>query len=211
MTTRSVIVLALSAAVAACSQAEQPEQMQPPQAAQQTAASQPQQATAACWVRGQAAGLAQRESVFDSALVSVRNQTIKLCYSRPQMKGRTIMGGLVGSGQPWRLGANEATTIHMPRAGTIAGVPVEAGSYSLYAVPSADEWRIFVNRNAQRWGVPINDPVRANDVGSGAVKTEAVSAAVEALTARFDGSQNGATLVFEWEKTRVRIPITLRQ
>lgn len=212
MLKRILYTLAIFGTVAAgCAQTEEAPPAQQTQAEQATAATPVAQSSAACWARADAASLAQRGSAFDSVSVAVGDQTIKVCYSRPKMNGRTIMGGLVPYGQPWRLGANEATVIHMPKAGTIAGVAVEPGSYSLYAVPTANEWTFFVNRNAQRWGIPINAGVTANDVGSGTAKPEATTAPVEALTARFENATaSGATLVFEWENTKVGIPVTLR-
>jgi hypothetical protein len=210
MVIRSLFTLAMVGAAGACAQTQQADEAQTAQQTQTQQVEQPQVATSSCWIRGDAADLAQRESALDSTTVAVGNQTIKVCYGRPNMKGRTIFGGLVPYGQPWRLGANEATTIHMPAAGTIAGVPVQAGSYSLYVVPNQNEWRVAINRTAQRWGVPINDAVRGNDVGAGTVAPEAIGQPVEALTARFDNATaQGASLVFDWERTRVRIPVTL--
>ncbi|MGH8223170.1 MAG: DUF2911 domain-containing protein, partial [Woeseiaceae bacterium] len=89
-----------------------------------------------CWVRGDAARLPTRASALDSAETRVAGAVVKVCYGRPEARGREIMGGLVPWGAPWRLGANEATTIHLPFAAEIAGVRVEPGSYSLYAIPS---------------------------------------------------------------------------
>ena len=207
MVIRALFALAVIGAAGACAQTQQSDDTQTTQQTQTQQVEQPQVATSSCWVRGDTAG---RESALDSTTASVGNQAIKVCYGRPKMKGRTIFGGLVPYGQPWRLGANEATVVHMPSAGTIAGVPVQAGSYSLYVVPNQNEWRVAVNRNAQRWGVPINDGVRGNDVGAGTVVPEAISQPVEDLTARFDNATGqGASLVFEWERTRVRIPVTL--
>src|SRR3989442_13426311 len=161
-----------------------------------------------CWLRGPADKLAERASPLDSIAVQVGGGTMKLCYSRPSARGRKVMGGLVPFDQPWRLGANEATSIHLPFAAEIAGVRVEPGTYTLYVIPSASKWQIVVNRGVQRWGVPIDKDVRAADVGAGTVNTESLGAPVETLTLEFAPATGTATeLVFEWEKTRVRIPI----
>src|SRR2546427_642563 len=129
-------------------------------------------------------------------------------YSRPSARGRKVMGELVPFDQPWRLGANEATSMYVPFPAQIAGVRVEPGRYTLYAIPGASKWQIVVNRGVQRWGVPIDKDVRAGDVGAGAVTTESLGAPVETLTLKFAPATGNATeLVFEWEKTRVRIPI----
>ncbi len=161
-----------------------------------------------CWRRGDPAALARRPSPPDSAVATVDGATIKVCYSRPSARGRTIMGGLVPYGEPWRLGANEATGIHLPFAAEIAGVRVEPGSYSLYAIPGETQWTVVVNRSVQRWGIPIDDGVRAQDVGRGTVTAERLDQHVEQLTLRFSPGGSGTTeLVVEWEHTRVRIPI----
>jgi len=147
-----------------------------------------------CWIRGPADKLAERASPLDSIAVQIGGGTMKLCYSRPAARGRKIMGGVVPFNEPWRLGANEATSIRVPFAGEIAGVRVEPGTYTLYAIPAASKWQIVVNRGVQRWGVPID--------------TESLGAPVETLTLKFSPAAGNATeLVLEWEKTRVRIPI----
>jgi hypothetical protein len=174
-----------------------------------------------CWTRATSrAELTRRASPLDSATVALPAGTIKVCYGRPQMRGREIMGGLVPYGQPWRLGANEATTIHMPTAGTIAGVAVDAGWYSLYAIPSSHEkaalrtdpgsWEIVVNRDARRWGIPIDAGVRSRDVGSGTADAGSTGAPVERLTLGLERTSDaGAELVIGWENTLVRVAIEL--
>jgi len=161
-----------------------------------------------CWIRGAADKLAERASPLDSIAVQLGSGTLKLCYGRPSARGRKIMGGLVPFDQPWRLGANEATSINVPVPAVIAGVRVEPGSYTLYAIPGASSWQIVVNRDVKRWGVPIDDGVRGRDVGVGRVSAEPLSAPVETLTLKFaPAAANSTELVVDWEKTRVRIPI----
>ena len=174
----------------------------------QAQAGRSQGASFTCWIRGPADKLAERASPLDSIAVQIGGGTMKLCYSRPSARSRKVMGGLVPFDQSWRLGANEATSIHVPFAGEIAGVRVEPGTYTLYAIPAASKWQIVVNRGVQRWGVPIDHDVRAKDVGAGTVTTESLGAPVETLTLKFSPAAGNATeLVLEWEKTRVRIPI----
>jgi hypothetical protein len=161
-----------------------------------------------CWIRGPADKLAERPSPLDSIAIQIGGGTIKLCYSRPSARGRKVMSGLVPFDQPWRLGANEATSINVPFAAEIAGVRVEAGTYTLYAIPGAAHWQIVVNRAVRRWGIPIDNEVRARDVGAGTVSTDSLGTPVETLTLKFTPATGNATeLVLEWEKTRVRIPI----
>lgn len=168
-------------------------------------------ADVACWTRAAPDELAERASPLDSASVALDAGQVKVCYGRPRMRDREIMGGLVPFDEPWRTGANEATSIHMPAAGTIGGVAVEPGWYSLYTVPGADAWDVVVNGERERWGIPISGEVRAQDVGSATVPAEASGGQpVESLTislARTSGSS--ADLVIEWETTRVSLPVAL--
>ena len=168
-------------------------------------------ATHACWVRGSPERLASRPSILDSASVQLGTRTLKVCYGRPRKNDRQIMGGLVPFGAPWRMGANEATVIHMPSGGSIAGVPVQAGWYSLYTIPSEKEWQIVVNSATQRWGVPIDAAVREKDVGTGTVPAEVTSSPEEQLRMSFEKrGDKSVDLVVHWDLTRVRIPVTLK-
>jgi len=92
-----------------------------------------QMAPFTCWIRGPADKLAERPSPLDSISVQLGGGTVKLCYGRPSARGRKVMGELVPFDQPWRLGANEATTIHLPFAAQLAGVRLEPGTYTLGA------------------------------------------------------------------------------
>jgi len=169
------------------------------------------QAQDACWIRGNAANLAKRPSALDSATVALDGGTVKVCYGRPQRRGRTIMGALVPYGEPWRMGANEATAIHVPFRASIAGVDVAPGWYSLYTIPEKTQWRIVVNGEARRWGIPINDTVRAKDVGTGVVPVEHPSTPVEVLTiALRRTSKSAAMLDVAWGEARVSIPVQRR-
>lgn len=168
-------------------------------------------ATPACWVRGTPELVAARPSILDSASIKLGTSSVKVCYGRPRKNDRQIMGGLVPFGAPWRMGANEATVIHMPSDGSIAGVTVQAGSYSLYAIPSEKEWQIVVNSATQRWGIPINAAVREKDVSSGAVPAESASSSEDQLSMSFEKrGDKSADLVVQWDLTRVRIPVTLK-
>jgi hypothetical protein len=164
-----------------------------------------------CFIQqGNAQSAAQRPSPLGETVLTLDGREAKLCYGRPSARGRVMVGGVNAFGQPWRLGANEATAIHLPFAAVIGTVRVDAGDYSLYVIPAEKEWQVFVNANAERWGIPINDPVRAEDVGSFTVPVTATSGMVEQMTFtwRQDGDAAGR-LVFEWEHNHVEIPVRL--
>jgi len=60
---------------------------------------------------------------------------ITITYSRPNVKGRVIFGGINPWGQVWRTGANWATTINFSENVIMEGHKVPAGSYSLFTIP----------------------------------------------------------------------------
>ena len=127
-----------------------------------------------------------RASPYDSVAVPIGADTALLCYGRPSMKGRTIFGGLIPFGQLWRTGANEPTLLHRPVAATIAGMPVEAGSYSIYTMPGEKEWTIIVNRSTSQWGIEsqYTPEIAAQEVGRATVPAAPTSAPVEQFTIR---------------------------
>jgi hypothetical protein len=172
--------------------------------------SQQAEAQTTCSFRGAADALAERPSPLDSVQIRVSDGVAKLCYGRPSALGRSIVGGQDPYGSPWRLGANEPTTLHLPFPATIGSVDVEPGSYTLYAIPEDGPWTIVVNGRTQRWGIPINPDVRTADLGSFVVPTERRDEHVETLTFRFEGSGTSGRLVFEWEHVSFGIPISRR-
>lgn len=163
----------------------------------------------ACWFRGATAAEAQeRPSPAAAIAIPMGGESAQLCYSRPSARGRTVMGGLVPFGQPWRLGANEAVQLHLPFAAQVGGVSLEPGVYSLYAVPGESEWEFMLNTNYQRWGIPLNAEVRSTEVGTFTRSSASTDEMVEQFTIRWEahGEMMGH-LVMEWEHTRVEVPI----
>jgi hypothetical protein len=157
--------------------------------------------------------VAGRASPYDSTRITVGDRTAQICYGRPSMRGRQIFGGLVPLGRLWRTGANEPTILHIPFAATVAGVAVEPGSYSIYTEPGESEWVIIVNRSTSQWGHEnsYTPEVAAQEVGRGTAAVERLDAPIETFTIRAEpAGSNEAHVILEWERTRVRFPITAR-
>jgi hypothetical protein len=167
-------------------------------------------AQANCTFRGAPDALAERPSPLDSVEIRLGDQSGKLCYGRPSARGRTMIGGEDPFGTPWRFGANEPTTLHLPFPAVVGNVSVEPGSYTLYAIPEAGAWTIVVNANTNRWGIPLGAEVRRADIGSFEVTPGRSPSYVETLTFGFEGSGTRGELVFSWEDTTFRIPIARR-
>ncbi len=156
--------------------------------------------------------LATRKSPLDSVSFAVSGAEVRVCYGRPSLRGRKMLGAdAVPFGQIWRTGANEPTMIHTTGPITLAGIKLPAGSYSLYTVPGPSEWEVIVNRSITQWGEESNytDAVKAQEVGRGKVRADGLSGPVETLTIHADpASGETRALVLEWDRTRVRIPVS---
>lgn len=150
-----------------------------------------------------------RASPYDSTTIDVGEGVAKICYGRPYLKGRTMIGGeAVPYDTLWRTGANEPTIIHLNIPASIAGLDVEPGSYSLYTIPrEGPEWTLIVNRSTSQWGheSTYTEEVRAREVGRVDVQVDSLDSEVEQLT--FQPIEAGG-VVLEWQNSRVRIPIS---
>ena len=190
--------------VGACGGAEEAaeEPMDEAASAEMAASSEPLE----CYLaRGTMAEAQERPSPLLSTELAVGGHDGLLCYGAPSARGREIMGGLVVYGQPERIGANEPTTIHLAGPANLGGVELDAGSYSIYAIPGSDEWTFFVNSNWERWGIPISEEVRATEVGTFTAEVQETGEFVETLQYSFEPQANNTMgdIVLEWENTRV--------
>ena len=77
---------------------------------------------------------------------------VTITYSRPNVKGRVIFGGINPYGQVWRTGANAATTINFSENVIMEGHNVPAGTYSLFTIPEKDIWTVILNKTVKQWG-----------------------------------------------------------
>jgi hypothetical protein len=142
---------------------------------------------------------------------------ITIVYSRPGVKGRKIWGELVpyglapgnkysdGKPFPWRMGANENTTIDISKDVMIEGQKLPAGKYGMHAVPSEDDWIIIFSKINDIWGSykynEMNDALR--------ITVKPVEAPFqEWLTFGFeDLAGSSATAYLHWENLKVPFKI----
>lgn len=199
--------LALAAVLAACGGQDTGEMEEMDETAM---AADTMEATLACRPTATGADLAGRSSPYDSVTFSVGEGQARICYSRPSLRGRTMIGGeAVPYDTLWRTGANEPTIIHLTVPAEIAGMAVEPGSYSLYTVPrEGDTWTLIVNRSTSQWGHEgrYTQEVRDREVGRTEVRHEALPDTIEQFTIRPMEGDSG--IVVEWQSSRVRVPIT---
>lgn len=139
------------------------------------------------------------------AEVTLKGQKVTIAYSRPSMRGRKIMGGLVPYGHWWRTGANEATTLTTGTDLDIGGAKVPAGKYTLYTLPSEGTWKLIINKQTGQWGTEYDE---SQDLARVDMQKSKLSEPVEQFTISFDQKgPDAANLVLEWETTRVWVPV----
>jgi Protein of unknown function (DUF2911) len=147
---------------------------------------------------------------------------VTIVYNSPDVAGRKIWGELVPYGltnlnfakstelnpSPWRVGANENSTITFSHDVQVEGKPLKAGTYGLHMIPGQEEWVVIFSNNSTSWGsfmyMPSEDALRVT------VKAKPCDEFTEFLTFDFtDRMVNGATARLKWEKLQVPFKISV--
>ncbi len=130
---------------------------------------------------------------------------VEVKYSRPSVKEREIFGGLVPYDQLWRTGANKATAITFSTPVMIGETQVDAGTYSLFTVPSESQWTIILNKNTELWGTDgyeeSMDVARIKATATEHAHQESFLISVENVTS------NSADIMIAWDDRAVSFPI----
>lgn len=132
----------------------------------------------------------------------------RVIYSRPQKEGRTIFGGLVEYGKVWRLGANEATEIELYRDVKVKDKKLAKGRYTLYAIPTENQWTLIFNKDTDIWGAFKYDDKR--DVLRVDLPVQKTLAVVEPFTILFNKTAGGADMMMAWDEAMVTVPFTFK-
>ena len=133
-------------------------------------------------------------------------KTIHVDYSSPRMRGRKIFGGLVPYGEPWRAGANEATTFVIDADLTVGNKAVPKGSYTLFTLPNPNAWVLIISKDTGEWGVPY--PGEQDDFARVPMKVSKLDSPLENFTISFNQTASACTMNLDWETTRASIEIT---
>lgn len=148
-----------------------------------------------------------RVSPHEKVSATIAGKTITIEYGRPYMKGRKIFGGLEPFGKVWRTGADEATTITTDADLDVKGLKVPKGTYGLFTLPGAAEWKLIVNKTAKQWGAFNYD--QAQDLGR-AVMDLKPGPPVEQLTIKIESAGgNMGTITIAWERTVASVSFTV--
>jgi len=125
---------------------------------------------------------------------------ITVNYSRPNVKGRKVFGGLEPYGKVWRTGANSATVITFTEEVNLEGNKVPAGEYALFTIPDTKEWTIILNKTTKQWGA--YEYKQADDFLRFKIKPGKTAQPVETFTIQFANvTPSTADLHLMWERT----------
>lgn len=134
--------------------------------------------------------------------------TVTLVYSRPNMNGRKIFGGLEPYGKVWRTGANQIPTITFESEVTVAGNKVAPGTYGILTIPNKDKWTIIFTKNNNQWGSYTYN--QAEDLFRFPVTPQLLNKPVETFTISFsEVTPSSAKMNLSWENTLVTYDLTV--
>jgi hypothetical protein len=140
------------------------------------------------------------------AKVILPNATVTIDYCAPSIRGRTIFGGLVPYGEVWRTGANAATTLKTTGTLQIGDLDVPAGTYTLYSLPTADGWKLIVNKQTGQWGTVYD---KAQDLGRVQMSAGSTAVPVETFVIDFEKTiGQTAELHLKWAGVDASVLIT---
>ena len=132
---------------------------------------------------------------------------ISLVYSRPDVRGRKIFGGMEPYGKVWRTGANSATVIKFTDEVSMEGNKIPAGEYGLFSIPGENEWTIILSKQPKQWGA--YNYKEADDFLRFKVKTEHLKALTETMTLAFSNvAATTCDLQMMWEHSGFTIHMT---
>jgi len=131
---------------------------------------------------------------------------VSIDYSRPSAKGRMIFGDLVPYDKVWRTGANGCTTIEIDGPVLVEGSKLAAGIYSLFTIPSEENWVIIFNSDTSLWGE--EDRKDSLDVLSVKVPRRKSSEFTETFTIAFEEVKDDkARIDLRWENILASVNI----
>ena len=144
-------------------------------------------------------------SVRDTIRAQMGNAVFTVNYSRPLLRGRTLLGEVIPYDRVWRTGANAATQFTTSTPIKLGGMQVPAGSYTLFTAPHKAGVDLIVSKQTGEWGTNYN---RSYNLGIVPMSSEASAKPVEEFTISIlPGDNRHGTLVLEWGSFRWSAPI----
>jgi len=148
-------------------------------------------------------------SARGTATGSFMQSVVFVNYGRPQVRGRTVWGGLlVPPDTIWRLGANEATHLATSRELIFGTVVVPPGLYTLWFFNAAGGPQLVINKQVGQWGT-VYDP--AQDLGRVPVTMAPTPEFLEDFTITLRNvAQGRGAIEFAWGPQMATAAFTVR-
>ena len=118
----------------------------------------------------------------------VAGKAVSIDYGRPSLNGRDPLS-LATPGEPWRMGADGATTLTTAADLNVGGTAVPKGSYILTATKD----------DKGGWTLNVRDKAdRKNVIANVALTGSTVTESVEMFTIELKGEKDKGTLTMNW-------------
>jgi hypothetical protein len=153
------------------------------------------------------AGVASELSVRDTVRATVGGDTLTIDYGRPLRRGRVLVGGLIPYDQVWRTGANAATQLTTSGPIELAGTRLEAGTYTLWTLPTRHGPQLIINGETGQWGTEYSPKF---DLARRPMSVDSLAANVERFTFQIDQDstrKGAAILAMEWGNFRWAVAV----
>jgi hypothetical protein len=153
----------------------------------------------------QARGPVAALSVRDTVQAQIGSASFTVDYSRPLVRGRTLLGDLIPYDYIWRTGANAATHFSISAPIRLGNLAVPAGAYTLWTLPKRDGITLIVNQQTGQWGTGYGP---GHDLGRTPLTSEATASPVEQFTIAIEPrDSHSGVLALSWGPFRWTAPI----
>ena len=130
-------------------------------------------------------------SPLDSSETTIGAANVKIVYSKPFIRGRKIWGVVVPFDSLWRTGANLSTLLTTSGAVSIGSVRLEAGSYVLRSIPTAQSLTLLISKRPASPG-PIPDSLL---VGRAVMTASSATRAIDPFRIWFAAGTEGESVL----------------
>jgi len=162
--------------------------------------------------------LAQERHISPHETISavIDGNRVTITYGRPYTtkpgttEARKIWGGLVPYGKPWRMGADEATTLITQKPIELGGKTIPAGAYTLYMMPNeTGASQLAISTGLGGWGIPVDTK---HDLAQVELTKAALDKPVDQFTMGIEKNPaGGGVLKLSWENTAYSVAFTVQK
>ena len=155
----------------------------------------------------------KKASPHETLSAVIDGNRVTITYGRPYAvkpgttEDRKIWGGLVPYDKPWRMGADEATTLITQKPIELGGKTIPAGTYTLYMVPSeTGVSKLAISTGLGGWGIPVDTK---HDLAQVELTKTALDKPVDQFTMGVEKNPAGGGLLkLSWEGAQFSVAFT---